>query len=72
MPNSKKIQAVVDPKKCLGCQTCLGLAPNSFQMVDNVSVFREETTDSDAVIQQAVDSCPAGAITIVNLTENRK
>lgn len=56
-------KAVVDKAKCIGCGTCVALAPKSFKMdSDNKSVALDPAGDDEATIQSAVDSCPVGAI----------
>ncbi len=51
----------VDEAKCIGCGTCEGFCSECFKIVDGVAVVqKEECTDCD--VNQAVDSCPVGAI----------
>lgn len=60
----KKIQKkpVVDPNKCIGCGMCTVIAPATFVMKDGKSVVVEKPTDSEEKIQEAIESCPVGAI----------
>jgi len=53
----------VDPAVCIGCGTCTALAPNSFKMGDNAKAQAQDpTADPEETIQNAIDSCPVGAI----------
>ena len=54
---------VVDQEKCLGCGSCAALAPKSFKMADNgKSQPINPPGDNEETVQQAIDSCPANAI----------
>ena len=54
---------VVDKQKCIGCGTCVALAPKSFKLgEDGKSEVIDPPQDEEATIQQAIDACPAGAI----------
>lgn len=58
-------QLVVDKNKCIGCGTCVALAPKSFKMDDSgKSVALNPAQDNDEVIQNAIDSCPVDAISL--------
>jgi len=54
---------VVDKDKCLGCGTCVALAPKVFRIGDNgkAEVIDQEG-EEESVIQNAIDSCPVNAI----------
>ncbi len=54
---------VVDADLCTGCELCIDIAPNTFEMdEEGVSeVIAPEGDDKDAV-QEAIDSCPTEAI----------
>jgi len=53
----------VDADLCTGCELCVDIAPNTFELNDEgiVVVIDPEGDDEDAV-QEAIDSCPAEAI----------
>ena len=53
----------VDPDKCQGAYICESIAPGTFQVSDEGTseVMNPQGNDEDA-IQQAIDSCPYGAI----------
>ena len=56
----------IDPQKCIGCQTCVQLDPDTFK--NNPKTFKAEvknpivTTKNKAIIE----SCPVDAICIKN------
>lgn len=60
---AKKI--IIDEDLCEGCETCVSLCPDVFELSDN---GKARVKNSDAIdtcnIQEAVDSCPVGAIKI--------
>lgn len=61
---NKKI--ILDQNKCIGCNTCPLIDPDTFEMDTNIYKAKvkkqpEEITDT---IQNAVNSCPVGAISI--------
>jgi len=53
----------VDKNLCIGCGTCVALAPKSFKIEDNgKSAALNPAGDDDEKIQNAIDSCPVEAI----------
>lgn len=59
----KKVE--VDQNKCIGCGTCVGLAPDVFEMDKNGKSKVKNPNGADAeTIKLAADSCPAEAIKI--------
>ena len=54
---------VIDADLCTGCELCVDIAPDTFQMndADISEVLNPEGDDEDA-IQEAIDSCPVEAI----------
>ena len=55
----------IDSKKCIGCGTCVALAPNTFKMNgEGKAEVVNETGDSAETIKMAADSCPTQAILI--------
>jgi ferredoxin len=60
---------VVDRDVCIGSGMCVVYAPESFdQDAEAKSLFRADSPDPLTVIQEAADSCPMGAITVVTRT----
>ncbi len=54
---------VVDQNTCIGCGTCVALAPKTFKLNDEgKSVVTNPQGDDEATIQGAIDSCPVDAI----------
>jgi ferredoxin len=60
---NKKI--IVDKNKCIGCGTCVALAPEIFEM-DNEgkSVVKKNPTINEETLKLAIDSCPSQAISV--------
>ena len=57
----------IDKDKCIGCGTCIALAPNTFQLNDeNKSVVKDEKGDPEETVLEAAKACPVGAIEIYN------
>lgn len=58
----------VDKNKCIGCGTCVSIAPEVFELDKNgkagvkVSEFKGLKVQK---VQEAVDSCPVQAIKII-------
>ena len=62
--------AVVDQSTCIGCALCTSICPDVFEMQeDGKSKAVNPTGDSEKNIQQAIDSCPVGAITLEEIKE---
>jgi len=63
------MSVVVDRTKCGGMGICEGLDPERFQVQADgkVQVMQEDIEDDAAreIVQDAVDSCPTGALRIV-------
>jgi len=62
-----KFKVVIDQNKCIGCNTCPLIDPETFEM-DTTSykakVKKQPETITETV-KTAVTSCPVGAISIV-------
>lgn len=57
------MKLLVNKKKCIGCGTCTILAAKTFKMdKDGKSEIVNEKGNSKKVIQNAIDNCPARAI----------
>ena len=55
----------VDKEKCLGCGVCVAIAPKSFKLNDEgKSEPIEPPGDDKEIVENAVESCPVGAISI--------
>jgi ferredoxin len=54
---------VVDSDLCQGAYICESIAPNTFKVNENdLSEVVDPQGDDEDTIQQAIDSCPYGAI----------
>ena len=63
---AKNNKVILDQNKCIGCNTCPLIDPSTFEM--DTTIYKahvkkqpEEITD---LIQNAVNSCPVGAISV--------
>jgi ferredoxin len=56
----------VDKKTCIGCGSCVAIASKTFALSDDgKAIVINPSGDLDDVIQQAVDGCPVGSITVI-------
>ena len=63
--SKSKLKVRVDQDTCIGCGTCVVVAPKTFEMGDEYkSVVMEDFSDSDEVIKDAESSCPVDAIKV--------
>ena len=54
---------VVDQAACIGCGACVSLAPKVFKLNKNSkSQVIDQVAEPEETIQNAIDSCPVGAI----------
>ena len=54
---------VVDADLCTGCELCVDIAPNTFELNDEgISEIIAPEGDDDNAIQEAIDTCPTEAI----------
>ncbi len=53
----------VDRSKCIGCGLCASLCPNVFKIVEGKSQVIDPNGECEN-LENARDSCPAGAISI--------
>jgi ferredoxin len=62
---NKKI--IVNKEKCIGCGTCIALAPEIFE-IDNAgkSNIKKSSKINEETLKLAIDSCPTQAIKTEN------
>ena len=58
------MKVVIDKDKCIGCGTCVAIAPRSFKLDGAVVTVIEPMSDPEDKIKEAVDGCPVDALTI--------
>ncbi len=54
----------VDAEKCIGCQLCVQIAPDLFEMAEDKAIVKSETVPEgqEDNCKQAVEQCPVEAI----------
>lgn len=58
------MKITVDKQKCIGCGTCVAVAPQSFKLAGNGKAeLIKPAGDSGKKIKEAVEGCPVSAIT---------
>jgi ferredoxin len=61
------MKAKVDRDMCIGAAICISIAPAVFEL-DNEGKSRvvDQTAGDEEMLREAVDNCPAQAITLVD------
>jgi len=60
----------INEDTCIGCGTCEGIAPDYFKVEDGLSkVIKDYSETDNDFIEEAVNSCPVQAISVVKKTE---
>lgn len=64
----------VDQSKCIGCGACVGMDENSFEFnEDGLSKAKIDVVDEPSEeLVNAVEACPAGAITLEDVQEEEE
>ena len=61
------MKIIVDKNLCIGCGTCVAIAPKSFKLDNEGKAEVVETPqDKEEAIKEAIDNCPVGAIKSTN------
>lgn len=61
------MKVIVDKVKCIGCGTCIAIAPKSFSLSDDGKAeVIEPVGDSPEAVADALESCPVEAISTQN------
>jgi ferredoxin len=58
---------IVDQDKCIGCNTCPLIDPDTFELDTNTfkAKVKQQPAEITDKVNSAVSSCPVGAISIV-------
>ena len=65
----KRYRLEIDRSLCSGFGACAELAPHLFEVApDGIAALRDGESD-DAAAFEAIDSCPMGAISLVEVAE---
>ncbi|MBM4402239.1 MAG: ferredoxin [Candidatus Cloacimonetes bacterium] len=64
--SGKYDKPIIDRQKCIGCGSCMVVAPEAFELdAQNISIVKQTWTEvSDEHLLQAVQDCPVQAISI--------
>lgn len=66
----KKHEAAVNSDLCVGSATCIGIAPDVFELVRGVAKGRVVTTPGEVDLAlEAMDACPVLAISVIPVDE---
>lgn len=59
-------KVIIDAEECMGCEACIEIAPEVFEFNsdDEKAVVIKAEGGDEALIQEAIDSCPASCITL--------
>lgn len=60
------MRVLIDPELCMGCENCVDLVPEVFEMKDDLAaVIEEEIPDNlEDKVKEAIEICPVEAIKI--------
>jgi ferredoxin len=53
---------VIEADLCEGCETCVALCPDVFEMMDEKAIVTAADKCSECDCQEAIDTCPTEAI----------
>ena len=58
------MRAYVDPNACVSCGLCVSLVPEVFAVGENglAEAVSDTTPETQAAVEEAIDSCPVNAI----------
>jgi ferredoxin len=57
------MKVIIDKNLCIGCGTCVTIAPKSFKLTDDGKAeVIEPLGDDKKTVKDAIDSCPVQAI----------
>ncbi len=57
---------IIDQNKCIGCNTCPIMDPETFEMDNSIykAKVKKQPQEINDNIKSAIDACPVGAINI--------
>ena len=60
------MEVMVDPDKCIACQSCVELCPDLFECPEDVAIVKVSSVPSELeeCAKEAVDICPTEAISV--------
>jgi ferredoxin len=53
---------VIDEEACMGCESCVELCPDVFEMTAEEKAIVKNPESDDECVDEAIDSCPAECI----------
>jgi len=67
MSDMSKFKVVLDQEKCIGCNTCPLIDPDTFEMDTTIykAKVKAQPTEIGEKTKTAVASCPVGAISLI-------
>ncbi len=68
---SEHWKITVNREACLGSGVCAATAPRHFRLQDGKSRALQEDIESDDIVLDVADTCPAEAITVYNAAGHR-
>lgn len=67
---SQHVEIRVDPRRCVGSGTCVGIAPERFELEGGVAVPVQPVVVPDEDLEDAVVSCPVEAISVIAVEDD--
>lgn len=57
-------KVVIDQEECLGCEACVEICPNVFEMdeIEGKATVKEDADAAEECVDEAIASCPAECI----------
>lgn len=72
-PTTTKYQVKVDTEKCIGAASCVAVAVKTFKLnQENKAEIINQDGDADEAKMLAAQSCPTGAIEVVEVATGQK